>query len=171
MTKHRTRWSIVAGAAAMALVLAACSSSGGKQEEDSSADLGAAGKANTPEVKIAMITHEAPGDTFWDLIRKGAEAAADKDNVDLVYSNDPQAPAQADLIQNAIDQKVDAIATTMPNPDARGPVINKAVDAGIPVVEFNAGVSDLDKTNELMYFGQDESVAGEAAGQRLASEG
>ena len=32
---------------------------------------------------VAMITHQAPGDTFWDIIRKGAEAAAKKDNVKL----------------------------------------------------------------------------------------
>ena len=48
-----------------------------------------AGQANTPRVTVAMITHEVPGDSFWDLIRKGAQAAADKDNIELRYSNDP----------------------------------------------------------------------------------
>ena len=43
-----------------------------------------------------MITHEAPGDTFWDKIRTGAEAAAAKDNIDLKYSTDPAADKQAD---------------------------------------------------------------------------
>ncbi len=36
-----------------------------------------------------MVTHGAPGDTFWDIIRKGAEAAAAKDNVKFQYSSDP----------------------------------------------------------------------------------
>ena len=171
MDIKRKRVRIVGLAAVLALGLAACSSSGGKQEEDSGAAGVSGGSVDTPQYKIAMITHEAPGDTFWDLIRKGAETAATKDNIDLVYSNDPQAPNQADLIQNAIDQQVDAIATTMPNPDAMAAVINKAVAAGIPVVEFNAGVSDWQDTDALMYFGQDESVAGEAAGARLSDEG
>lgn len=173
MSENRTRGltRLLAVASVAAIVATGCSSTGGKQEEEGSANLGGAAQADTPKVKIAMITHEAPGDTFWDLIRKGAEAAAAKDNVNLVYSNDPQAPAQADLIQNAIDQKVDAIATTMPNPDALGPVIDKAVAAGIPVVEFNAGVSDWQNTDALMYFGQDESVAGMAAGERLGEDG
>lgn len=118
-----------------------------------------------------MITHHAPGDTFWDLIRTGAKSAASKDNIKLVYSNDPEAPNQANLIQNAIDQKVDAIATTMPNPQALTPVIKKAVAGGIPVVMFNAGGDAWTKTGALMYFGQDESVAGEAAGARFTQEG
>jgi sugar phosphate isomerase/epimerase len=35
-----------------------------------------AGSADTPRIKIAMVTHAPVGDTFWDLIRKGAEVAA-----------------------------------------------------------------------------------------------
>jgi simple sugar transport system substrate-binding protein len=53
---------------------------------------------------IALVTHQAPGDTFWDIVRKGAEAAAAKDNVKLVYSADPVAGNQANLVQNAVDQ-------------------------------------------------------------------
>src|SRR3712207_7700246 len=37
---------------------------------------GGGGGAADQEFTIAMITHEAPGDTFWDKIRNGAEAAA-----------------------------------------------------------------------------------------------
>lgn len=170
-TKHSKTVKSLAIAAMTALALAACSSSGGKSEEETGVSGLSAGQADTPSYKIAMITHEAPGDTFWDLIRAGAETAADKDNIELVYSNDPEAPGQASLIQNAIDQEVDAIATTMPNPEAIGPVIQKAVDAGIPVVEFNAGISDWEPTGALMYFGQEESVAGEAAGARLSDDG
>ena len=118
-----------------------------------------------------MITHEAPGDTFWDRIRKGAEAAAAKDNVELIYSNDTQAPNQASLVQNAIDQGVDGIASTLSNPSAITPQIQKAVDAGIPVVLFNAGIDDWKDTGALMYFGQDEGIAGRAVGQRLSEEG
>ena len=35
-----------------------------------------AGQANTPRVTVAMITHEVPGDSFWDLIRKGLYTTA-----------------------------------------------------------------------------------------------
>ena len=46
------------------------------------------------------------------------QAAAKKDNINLKYSNDPDATKQAALIQNAVDSKVDGIATTMATPNA-----------------------------------------------------
>ena len=159
--------------ALLALLLfaaAACSSTGGKQEEAPAAG-GNAGKANTPEMTVQMVTHAAPGDTFWDIIRKGAEAAAAKDNVKFQYASDPDSGKQATLIQNAIDAKVDAIAVTIPDPPAIGPAVKKAIDAGIPVVAFNAGIGDYQKYNVLSYFGSDESLAGETAGKRASDDG
>jgi simple sugar transport system substrate-binding protein len=155
--------------ALLLLVAAACSSTGGKKEEAPAAGANA-GKANTPEMTVQMVTHGAPGDTFWDIIRKGAEAAAAKDNVKFQYSSDPDSGKQATLIQNAIDSKVDAIAVTLPDPPAIAPTVKKAVDAGIPVVAFNAGIGNYAESGAMSYFGSDESLAGEAAGKR-ASEG
>ena len=51
------------------------------------------------------------------------------------------------------------------------PAIRKAIDAGIPVVGFNAGLESYRDWGALMFFGQDESAAGRAAGQRLVTEG
>jgi len=81
----------VALAAAAALTLAGCSSSSGGKKSEESADGASAGKATTPRMTIALVTHQSPGDTFWDIVRKGAQAAANKDNVKLVYSADPSA--------------------------------------------------------------------------------
>ncbi|MFI1418694.1 sugar ABC transporter substrate-binding protein [Streptomyces sp. NPDC020731] len=165
------RIAFVAVAAAAALTLAGCSSgSGGKESEEGGADA-SAGKANTPRMKVALVTHQAPGDTFWDIVRKGAEAAAAKDNIDLVYSADPNAGNQATLVQNAIDQKVDGIAITLAKPDALKEAIAKANAAGIPVVGLNSGLSDWKDLDLLEFFGQDESVAGEAFGKKLNEVG
>jgi simple sugar transport system substrate-binding protein len=156
------------------LVLAACSATGGKKAAQAAQGSGtavAAGHANTPHYTIAMITHAAPGDTFWDIIRHGALAAAAKDNVTLKYSSDPDPTKQAALIQDAINSKVAGIAVTDPNPAAICPTIQKAVSAGIPVVMFNAGVNNWQQCGGMSYFGQDESIAGLAAGKRLAQAG
>jgi simple sugar transport system substrate-binding protein len=149
----------VAGAA-IVLAVAACSSEGGAQNNDSG------GKSYT----IAMVTHEAPGDTFWDKIRNGAEQAAKDHGIDLKYSQDPDAGNQATLIQNAIDSKVDGIATTLPTPDAIGPAAQKAVDAGIPTVAFNAGKDNYTQYGIGMYFGSDETLAGQTVGQKITQE-
>ncbi|MEU1164748.1 sugar ABC transporter substrate-binding protein [Streptomyces sp. NPDC090075] len=162
---------IVAVAAAAALTLAGCSSSsGGKKSEEGGASANA-GKASTPRMTVALVTHQSPGDTFWDIVRKGAEAAAAKDNIKLIYSADPNAGNQANLVQNAIDQKVDGIAVTLAKPDAMKDVIAKATSASIPVVGLNSGVSDWKKLGLMEFFGQDETVAGEALGNRLNTEG
>ena len=162
---------VVAVAAAAALTLAGCSSSsGGKKSEEGAADA-SAGKATTPRMTVALVTHQAPGDTFWDTVRKGAEAAAAKDNIKLIYSADPNAGNQANLVQTAINQKVDGIAVTLAKPDAMKGVIGKADKAGIPVVGLNSGLSDWKQFNMLEFFGQDESVAGEAFGKKLNEVG
>ena len=172
MRRGHTRGTrILAVAAAVALGLTACSSSGGKKAEEQSNAGAAAGKASTPQITIAMITHAAPGDTFWDIIRKGAESAAAKDNVKLNYSSDPTSANQANLIQSAIDSKVDGIALTLPDPPALVPVVKKAIAAGIPVIAFNAGITSFEDSGALAYFGSDESLAGQTAGERAKADG
>jgi len=118
-----------------------------------------------------MVTHGPPGDTFWDLIRKGAETAAKKDNIDLKYSAELQAPDQANLVQNAVDSKVAAIAVTLARPEAMKPALQRATSAGIPVVALNAGIDDWKAAGAKAYFGQDEQISGEAAGKKLAADG
>ncbi|QIY68267.1 substrate-binding domain-containing protein [Streptomyces sp. RLB1-33] len=149
------------------LIAAGCSSSSGGKKSEERGAAASAGKADTPRMTVAVITHAAPGDTFWDLIRKGAQAAAAKDNVRLVYSSDPNAGNQANLVQNALDQKVDGIALTAAKPDALKTVAAKAESAGIPVVGFNSGLDDWKRLDMLEYFGQDENIAGQAFGRRL----
>ncbi|MCZ0985626.1 sugar ABC transporter substrate-binding protein [Streptomyces diastatochromogenes] len=162
---------VVAVAAAAALTLAGCSSSSGGKKAEEGGSGASAGKANTPRMTVALVTHQSPGDTFWDIVRKGAEAAAAKDNIKLIYSADPNAGNQANYVQNAIDQKVDGIAITLAKPDAMKAVVGKAGAAKIPVVGLNSGLSDWKKLGLLQFFGQDETVAGEAFGKKLNDVG
>jgi simple sugar transport system substrate-binding protein len=152
------------------LALSACSSTGGKPAESGNA-AGGGQAASTPRMKIALITHAAPGDTFWDIIRKGAEEAAAKDNVDLLYTSDPEGGRQAQLVQQAIDQKVDGIAVTLAKPDALKDVLKKAADAGIPIVSLNAGESVSAQLGAFTHFGSNEKLAGEAVGSKLSAMG
>jgi simple sugar transport system substrate-binding protein len=174
MFRSRNR---IMGAAVLVIVLcllAACSATGGRKAFLASQNGGsniAAGHANTPHYTVAMITHAEPGDTFWDLIRAGATAAAAKDNITLKYSSNPDPTQQAQLITDAVNSKVSGIAVTDPNPTALCPTIKKATAAGIPVVMFNAGYTNWQQCGAMEYFGQDEMVAGVAAGKRLAAAG
>ena len=148
--------------------LVACSSTGGRQAVEQK--VGADG-AKAKTMTVTMVTHQAPGDTFWDIIRKGAEQAATDVGVNLEYTNDPDATKQAQLIQAAIDKKVDGIAATNPNTGAIGPVVKKAIEGGIAVSMFNAGGPDAMDLGVIGYFGQAETDAGVAVGERLAKDG
>jgi simple sugar transport system substrate-binding protein len=164
-----SRLTALAGASLLVIGLAGCSNTGGKPQGSDSG--GGGGTVDTPRFTVAMITHEVPGDSFWDLIRKGAEAAAKKDNIELRYSNDPEAPAQANLVQTAIDSGVDGIALTLAKPDAMAPAVKAAEGKGIPVVAFNSGYDNWKAMGVQEYFGQDEKLAGIAAGEKLTADG
>jgi simple sugar transport system substrate-binding protein len=164
------RLATLAGVGVLALGIVSCSSTGGAPRS-SGGDGGSGGTVDTPRKVVAMITHEVPGDSFWDLIRKGAETAAKKDNIELRYSNDPEAPNQANLVQSAIDSGVDGIALTLAKPDAVAPAVRAALAKNIPVVAFNSGFDNWKAMGVQQYFGQDEKLAGITAGEKLNADG
>jgi simple sugar transport system substrate-binding protein len=164
--------SALALAAALVVSVSACSE-GGRQDTEGGGDGGGGGggAGDDSGYVIAMITHETPGDTFWDKIKSGATQAAENYGVDLKYSNDPDPGQHATLIQNAVDSDVDGIATTLEAPDAEAESVKGALDAGIPVVAFNQGIDDWQDVGALMYFGSDETLAGRTAGERITQDG
>ena len=149
-------------AVAGSLLLSGCSGTGGS---DSGKDT--AGTARTGRLKIALVTHASKGDAFWLLVQKGAEAAAAKDGVDLTYSSDPDATGQAELVRDSIKDGVDGIALTLAKPAAMKGPIKEAKASDIPVVGLNSGIDSWQSEGVLEFFGQDESVAGRAVGQKL----
>ncbi len=163
---RRTRTRLAPVGVVLALIVAACS-----QAPSASGPAGTGGAATGPRLTIAMITHETPGDTYWDIIRAGANAAASRLNVNLKYSSDPDFTKQATLVQNAIDSKVDGIAMTAAGPSALEAVVKSANTAGVPVVMFDSGIEDWQRMGAMMYFGSDEYIAGQALGKRIATEG
>jgi simple sugar transport system substrate-binding protein len=155
---------LVVGLAAFA---AAC----GDDDDDSGGSKDDVALTQGRDLTFAVITHGA-GDSFWAVAKKGAEKGGEDMGVEVKYSesaNDPQ--KQAQLIDAAVTEKVDGIAVSAPNPDAIRDSLKKATDAGIPVITLNSGQADSVELGAITHVGQDETVAGEAAGQRLAEGG
>ncbi|MGW2475992.1 sugar ABC transporter substrate-binding protein [Streptomyces sp. NPDC001665] len=160
-------------AAVLGVSLMGCSSTGGKRAEERAAKAAAEGRAavNTPRWTFAMVTHSGDGDTFWDIVQKGADMAAKKDNINFLYSHNDEGQQQAQLVQAAIDKKVDGLIVTLAKPDAMKDVVAKAVRAGIPVITVNSGSAESKAYGALTHIGQDESIAGEAVGDELNKRG
>jgi simple sugar transport system substrate-binding protein len=152
-----------------ALMIAVAACSGGERAAPGTTP--SAPNSDAPRPTIALITHQAPGDTFWDLVRRGAEAAAAKGGVDLRYSHDPDAAAQANLVRSAINGQVAGIAVTLANPAVMASAVQTAIAAGIPVVAVNSGIAEWKALGVMAYFGQDETIAGQDAGERFSHEG
>src|SRR4051794_34018237 len=122
-------------------------------------------------LKFAMVTHSDEG-SFWSVVKKGAQQAAKDEGVQLIWSpsnNDPQ--KQAQLISAAISQKVDGLAVSVPNYDAIKTELQKAKNAGIPIITLNSGVDDFKKIGAITHVGQTETIAGKAAGAKLKAAG
>ncbi|MFE1960565.1 sugar ABC transporter substrate-binding protein [Streptomyces sp. NPDC059479] len=153
--------------------LAGCSSTGGKRAEERAQRAAAQGRAavDTPKWTVAMVTHSGDGDTFWDIVQRGAEQAAVKDNIDFLYAHSDEGQQQAQLVQSYIDKKVDGLVVTLAKPDAMKDVLAKAVKAGIPVITVNSGAEQSKQFGALSHIGQDESIAGEAVGEELDKRG
>ena len=77
---------------------------------------------------------------------------------------DPQ--KQSQLIDAAVTKKVDGIVVSMANPAALKASIEKAVAAGIPVITINSGQDESAAYGAIARVGQDETIAGEGAGER-----
>lgn len=163
MTTRPTRTLLAVSGIVFALVVTACSSTAAPSVSSA--------RPAGPKLTIAMITHETPGDTYWDIIRAGAKAAEAQLGVTLKYSSDPDFTKQATLVQNAIDSKVDGIAMTAAGPSALEGVVKAANKAAVPVVMFDSGIEDWKRMGAMMYFGSDEYIAGQALGKRIASDG
>ncbi|WP_164700063.1 sugar ABC transporter substrate-binding protein [Modestobacter sp. KNN46-3] len=159
---------LLALALAAPLLLSACStenSGGGDEGGDGG------GTAASGDLDFAVVTHGAAGDAFWDVVQNGAEAAGEDLGVGVDYQSDGDPQRQSQLIEAAVNQDVDGIVVSMANPDALEDSISAATEAGIPVVTINSGAERSAEFGAIGHVGQDETIAGVGAGQRLAQDG
>ncbi len=122
---------------------------------------------------IIVVSHGQASDPFWSVVKNGVEMAAEHTGAKVSY----RAPetfdmvAMSQLIDAAVNLEPDGIVVSIPDADALGPSIEKAVAAGIPVISMNSGSDVAKKLGALLHVGQDEYTAGKAAGEKLASMG
>src|SRR4029078_7840679 len=125
-------------------------------------------------LKIEIVTHGEAQDGFWGVVRNGVKAAASQMGVTANYSApgaERDMPGMVLLIDAAGAKKPTGLVVSLRNPDALGPAIKKAVDAGIPVVSMNSGSDVFKSLGVLVHVGQTEYEAGLGAGPRFKDAG
>ncbi|MBE3595782.1 MAG: substrate-binding domain-containing protein [Hydrogenibacillus sp.] len=137
------------------VLLTACSSGGGGTDQGSPRNEtgtrteGDAGKGEDTGKKITIgLATPAVATAFWVSLYYGVEDEAKKQGVELIALDAggyDQSSKQIQQILDLIQRKVDAILVGATDGQAIAPVVEQAVDAGIPVV----GVSSLPATDKL----------------------
>lgn len=167
------RWPMAVALAAIGVVLSvvttACT---GPSAAETAPGGGGSGRfdPNAP-LDFAVITHGTEGDAFWNVVKNGAVQAGKDLGVHVTYVADGDPGQQAKLIDNAVAQGKTGLVVSMANPDALKDSIEAAVKAGIPVVTINSGATRSKEFGAIAHVGQDEKIAGRAAGERLKKEG
>jgi simple sugar transport system substrate-binding protein len=157
------------GLAAGVLVLAGCST--GEEDDGGDGNGGGGGGGAVGDIRIDVVTHAAPGDSFWDVVKAGAERAGEDYGVDLQYNSSPDPGEQSTLIDSAVSAGTDGLVISMANPDGLESSIRAAVDAGVPVITINSGIDDWQPFGAITHVGQSETIAGETAGEQLNEAG
>jgi ribose transport system substrate-binding protein len=116
------------------------------------------------ELRFAVIP-KALDIPVFNYARIGAErAAAELGNVRIEWRAPDTADQlkQKEILESFITQRVDGIAISALNGDFLTETINRAIDAGIPVVTWD---SDAPKSKRIAFYGVDDFESGRIMGQ------
>lgn len=122
---------------------------------------------------IIVVAHGQANDPFWSVVKNGAAKAGEQTGATVDFRS-PEVfdmVAMAQLIDAAVNQNPDGLVVSIPDADALGPSIQRAVDAGIPVISMNSGADVAHDLGAKLHVGQSEYDAGKVAGAKLAELG
>src|SRR5947207_9925854 len=142
----------------MAIATAAC---GGGNAGNESRKTGS-------KLRFAVIPKSLDIPVF-DYAKTGAEReAAQLGNVEVIWRGPENADQlrQKEILESFITQRVDGIAISCLNGDFLSETINKAIDAGIPVVTWDA---DSPRSKRIAFYGVDDKAAGRIMGEQAVA--
>ncbi|MBA4493039.1 substrate-binding domain-containing protein [Paenactinomyces guangxiensis] len=116
--------------------------------------------------QYVMVTFLS-GIEYWKGAFKGMEEAAENLGVEAEYKGADQYDInqQVTVLEQVIAQKPAGILVSAINPDALAAPINKAIEAGIPVVTFDA---DAPKSKRYAFLATSNYNAGATAARKMA---
>lgn len=112
-----------------------------------------------------FVSYHDVSNEFAPFVRAGVERADGEDGVNARFIGPVGADADAQIseIETLLDQ-MDGLAISSVSTDALAPLINRVVEAGIPVISYNTDNPDSDR---LVFAGQDLVESGRAAGKLM----
>jgi simple sugar transport system substrate-binding protein len=124
--------------------------------------------------RVVVVTHGQAADPYWSVVKRGVDDAARTEGVTTEYLSPDtfDMSRMAQMIDTAVASRPDGLVVSIPDPDAIGPPVQRATQAGIPVIVIDSGGAELTrKLGGLLYLGQSEYEAGVKAGERVKALG
>lgn len=118
-------------------------------------------------LKFVLVSHGSSGDPFHSVVKQGMEDAAALYGVsaEILFSEGDNAK-QVSMLEQALNGKPNGIGLSIVDPVAFDAAIQKALDAGIPVIAFNN--DDANTPNpRLAYIGASEEKVGYVLGKYM----
>jgi len=161
---------LVSASLAASALLSACT---GSDDNGGTAASGAVGNfPKTPKWKFVFVCHVTTN-SFFTPTQYGAEDACKLLGCEYQWtgSKDSITAEMVNATRTAVTAKADGLAVAVTDKSAFRAPIDQALDAGIPVVSYNAdGTRDDPGSNRLAYIGQGLYESGYALGQRALDQ-
>jgi simple sugar transport system substrate-binding protein len=138
------RWGVLL--LAVSIMVAACQAtatsapSAAPDASSAAPDASSAATTDRSKMSIVFVTTSQPNDPFWNVVKRGAMDAGEDLGVDVKYVGSETFDLTK-MVQNmeaAIASNPSGIVVPIYDLTVLGPVIQKAIDAGIPVVEIGS---------------------------------
>lgn len=132
------------------------------------AHAGCGRESSAPRKLRLAIIPKALDIPVFNYAKVGAErTAAGLGNVDVIWRGPERADElrQKEILESFITQRVDGIAISVLNADFLTTTIDRAVEAGIPVVTWD---SDAPQSKRLAFYGVDDYKSGQIMGEEAA---
>jgi simple sugar transport system substrate-binding protein len=154
-------------------ILAACGGQANTGTTSSSNSSQTSSNSSRSNLRFVVVTHGQASDPFWSVVKKGVDQAGKDMGVRVEYQSPDRfdMTAMSHLIDAAVASKPDGLVVSIPDANALGPSIQKAVAAGIPVISINSGSDVAKKLGILVHVGQTEYEAGYGGGERMGQAG
>jgi ABC-type sugar transport system substrate-binding protein len=154
------------------VLLAACAQQPAVQEPAAQPDTGQSSEAQPAASEgegepFYVFLPKGLDNPYWDACRKGMDAKAAEMGVKAEFLGPAVSDAvkQVEIFESVISRKPAAIAVSPNDPKTVEESIARAMDAGIPVITWDADAPD---SQRILYIGTDNVAAGRTAGETLA---
>ncbi len=124
-------------------------------------------KSNRNKKLVIAVIPKSTGGEFWKTVEMGAREAAQELGVEMKWDGpltETELAEQNKIVENMVTLQVDGIALAPLNRSAQRRTVERAVEAGIPVVIFD---SEIDGHAHVSFVATNNKQGGSLAAQHM----